>query len=274
MNDRIANETASLEGQLNDGINVFVDSDSSFQPETGSRNKFEILGLSQIDVLGLDSETNGRNCNQHECCGHHVRIKDVLFTSWQLQAIDREVSIPFDYSELLKDPKRKYPPTRAYKNPKIKNKKFKSNNDDAQDDMLFEDSGTDDEGPLEEVVKVFKIERDGMANCHVGYLPRRLFKKHGAKQFDGIFLRVVSDLRTSENTAERARSHRNYGMMTCDIIKDNPNYHGKNPLEGIPCVRLSDSDSVNSEITETSDTKLKTTKEERKKYSRRNNAYR
>jgi hypothetical protein len=82
-----------------------------------------------------------------------------------------------------------------------------------------------------------------MANCQVGYLPKRLFKKPGAHKFDAIFLRVIADLRISENKSDRARSHQNYGMVTCEVIRDYPRYNLKKPLDGDPCIRLDSSSS-------------------------------
>jgi hypothetical protein len=43
--------------------------------------------LSSLNVLGLDSNTNGRMCNQHKCCGRFVERNDVLYCSWQLQTV-------------------------------------------------------------------------------------------------------------------------------------------------------------------------------------------
>jgi hypothetical protein len=87
----------------------------------------------------------------------------------------------------------------------------------------------------EEVVQVHKIGRDGLVSCHVGYLPKRLFVKYGAKRFDLMYLRVTDDLRTSVNSHERSRSKRYYGVVNCQIIRDNERYNNRNPFEGEPC---------------------------------------
>jgi hypothetical protein len=64
----------------------------------------------------------------------------------------------------------------------------------------------------ESCVKVFKLAADGHAGCHVGYNPRHLVKfsknkdstKDGGKGYDGVWLKVVQDLRLSNNSAERS----------------------------------------------------------------------
>jgi hypothetical protein len=96
------------------------------------------------------------------------------------------------------------------------NHKSKKNNNTSHALDLFDDS--DNDTGYEEVVKVYKIESDGLANCHVGYLPQRLLQKHGANKIDSLFLCVDDDLRTSPNTADRSRSHHNHGMVICAII--------------------------------------------------------
>jgi hypothetical protein len=93
----------------------------------------------------------------------------------------------------------------------------------------------------ESCVQVFKLAMDGhVAGCHVGYLPRRVIKssrsaddrrkKDGGKSHDGTWLKVVSDLRLSDNSAERSRSHRNFGILYCHVLKDEY-LLGKNPFE-------------------------------------------
>jgi hypothetical protein len=91
----------------------------------------------------------------------------------------------------------------------------------------------------ESCVQVFKLAADGHAGCHVGYLPRRLVKasrnkdnnqKDGGKSYDGVWLKVVADLRLSDNSAERSRSHRNFGMVYCHITNDDW-LLGKDPFE-------------------------------------------
>jgi hypothetical protein len=132
-----------------------------------------------IDVVGLDSESHGRSCTQHLCCGHSVKVGDILFCTWQIQLIEHSN---------LSEP--------------------------------------------EEVIQVHKIAPDGLAYCHVGYLPKRLFRKYGPKQFDFFFLRVLIDYRISDNSHERSRSHHFYGMALTSIIRDDIELVGKNPLQG------------------------------------------
>lgn len=94
------------------------------------------------------------------------------------------------------------------------------------------------DGQDEACVQVFKLASDGFAGCHVGYLPRRLIKssrdkegkKDGGKAYDGVWLKVVSDLRLSANTSERSRSHRNCGLVHCHVCDDSF-LAGKNPFE-------------------------------------------
>jgi hypothetical protein len=97
-----------------------------------------------------------------------------------------------------------------------------------------------DSGELESCVQVYKLAADGHAGCHVGYLPRRLIKasrdkddvrkKDGGKRYNGVWLKVISDLRLSDNSAERSRSHRNFGIVYCHVVE----YDwllGKDPFE-------------------------------------------
>jgi hypothetical protein len=63
----------------------------------------------------------------------------------------------------------------------------------------------------ESCVQVFKLAMDGHVGCHVGYLPRWVIKssrseddrrkRDGVKLYDGTWLKVVSDLRLSNNSA-------------------------------------------------------------------------
>ena len=68
--------------------------------------------------------------------------------------------------------------------------------------------------------------------CHVGYLPCRLLRPDDGRRFDGMFLLVKEDLRTSDNSAERSRSHRNYGVVYCHDISSNHHLIGKSPFDG------------------------------------------
>jgi hypothetical protein len=60
---------------------------------------------------------------------------------------------------------------RAAKATRTVQRKKRNNNKPLTDD-LFEDSDDDDIDGLEEVMKVYKVSKDGMAGCHVGYLPK------------------------------------------------------------------------------------------------------
>jgi hypothetical protein len=93
----------------------------------------------------------------------------------------------------------------------------------------------------ESCIKVFKkLAMDGHVGCHVGYLPRRVIKslrseddhrkREGGKLHDGIWLKVVSDLQLSDNSAERSRSHHNFGILYCHVLKDEY-LLGKNPFK-------------------------------------------
>jgi hypothetical protein len=92
----------------------------------------------------------------------------------------------------------------------------------------------------ESCVQVFKLAADGHIGCHVGYLPRRLIKasrdksdarkKDGGKSFDGLWLKVICDLRISDNSSERSRSHRNFGIVYCHVVEEDW-LLGKDPFE-------------------------------------------
>jgi hypothetical protein len=97
---------------------------------------------------------------------------------------------------------------------------------------------------MEEVVKVYKIDDDGLARCHVGYLPRRYFHRFNPLWFDEMYLRVKEDLRLSSNNQELSRSVKNCGIVVCEIIKNNLRYNSYNPLEE-PCeVSSIDSETI------------------------------
>jgi hypothetical protein len=70
---------------------------------------------------------------------------------------------------------------------------------------LFEVS--DDNEGLEEVVNVYKRERDRIANFHAGQLLKLLFKQYDAKKIESVFCQAISDLCISANSLDRARSH-------------------------------------------------------------------
>jgi hypothetical protein len=160
-----------------------------------------IFDLTVVDIVGLDSESHGRSCTQHLCCGHSVKENDVLFCTWQIQLIENSTL-----------------------------------------------------GEPEEVVQVYKIAEDGLAYCHVGYLPKRLFRKYGPKQFDKMFLRVLKDYRISDNSHERSRSHHFYGMALGKIIRDDLRFLGKNPLNGDRCLMLQKANTPDNESTTTETT--------------------
>jgi hypothetical protein len=145
-----------------------------------------------IDVVGVDSELNGRSCSLHPCCGHTILIGDKLVCSWGVSTAPKRWQ--------QKTPLKKVP-----------------------------------EEELEEHVKVFKVGTDGLASCHVGYLPRRLFKANPAPSFDLMFLRVKLDYRISDNQHERSRSGRFLGIVLCEVIRNNPKYNGHNPFDNDPC---------------------------------------
>jgi hypothetical protein len=91
------------------------------------------------------------------------------------------------------------------------------------------------EEDIEEHVKVFKVGPDGLASCHVGYLPCRLFKAFPAPSFDLMFLKVKVDYRISDNQHERSRSGRFLGIILCKVIRNIPKYNGHNPFDNDPC---------------------------------------
>jgi hypothetical protein len=129
------------------------DDDSSVESNIGLNS---VADLSSLDVLGLDSETNGRICKQHDCCGHHVHT-NVLYCSWQLQAVDRSGAyIPISLAKLVE-------PIRPEKNQKYAAKatgtvqRKKQNNNKSLTNDLFEDLDDEDNDGLEEVNKVYTV---------------------------------------------------------------------------------------------------------------------
>lgn len=85
----------------------------------------------------------------------------------------------------------------------------------------------------EAVVKVFRINNDGLPGCHIGYLPKRHLKLgDSGKYLNGTVLKVIEDLRLSENRSARSRSHRNYGILYCRNVSDDPHFANKDPFNG------------------------------------------
>jgi hypothetical protein len=148
-----------------------------------------IDSLESIEIVGIDSETHGRNCTSHMCCGHHVKVGDILVCTWQVQMISSE-----------------YP---------------------------------------EEVVKILKIGTDGFPSCHVGYIPRRLFRKFDPKTFEKMFLKVEEDYRLSDNSHERHRSHHYHGMARCLVIHNNSRFNSRDCFNGEACI-LSENEGTSS----------------------------
>jgi hypothetical protein len=148
-----------------------------------------IDSLESIEIVGIDSETHGRNCTSHMCCGHHVKVGDILVCTWQVQMISSE-----------------YP---------------------------------------EEVVKILKIGSDGFPSCHVGYIPRRLFRKFDPKTFEKMFLKVEEDYRLSDNSHERHRSHHYHGMARCLVIHNNSRFNSRDCFNGEACI-LSENEGTSS----------------------------
>jgi len=62
------------------------------------------------------------------------------------------------------------------------------------------------------------VIRDGSQACHVGFLPRRLVKQKD--KFMNKMAIVVEDLRESDNTQKRRRSHRNVGAVVCRMLDE------------------------------------------------------
>jgi hypothetical protein len=52
----------------------------------------------------------------------------------------------------------------------------------------------------------------------VGFLPRIYLRQ--ANDYDGAILQITRDLRTSPNSAERQKSHRNKGMVVAAVIRN------------------------------------------------------
>ena len=142
-----------------------------------------------IDVVGVDSELNGRSCSTHPCCGHTIVVGDKLVCNWGVAVTPKKWQLK----------------------------------------TLLKKNATEEE--IEEHVKVHKIDNNGLATCHVGYLPKRLFKQYTATSFHLMYLRIKEDLRVSENQHERSRSGRFLGIVLCEVIRDNPKYNGHNRFD-------------------------------------------
>jgi len=71
---------------------------------------------------------------------------------------------------------------------------------------------------LQVVVKAYRIAPDGKPMCHVGFLPRRLLRGDHYKLYVDRFVVVKEDLRLSENSHARKRSHWNCGIVRCKLL--------------------------------------------------------
>lgn len=65
--------------------------------------------------------------------------------------------------------------------------------------------------------KVLKVHRviDGERACHIGFLPKRYLPD--AAELNGKKAQVIRNLKDSENRSERAKAHRNKGMILAAI---------------------------------------------------------
>jgi hypothetical protein len=91
----------------------------------------------------------------------------------------------------------------------------------------------------EEVVKILKIGSDGFPSCHVGHIPRRLFRKFDPKSFEKNFLKVEEDYRLSDNSHERHQSHHIYhGLPRCLVIHNNCWFNSRDYFNGEGCILL------------------------------------
>lgn len=65
------------------------------------------------------------------------------------------------------------------------------------------------------VLKVYRLV-DGEPACHIGFLPKRYLADAGA--FNGKNAQVIRNLSESQNRAERAKAHRNKGMLLAAVL--------------------------------------------------------
>ena len=50
-----------------------------------------------------------------------------------------------------------------------------------------------------------------------------------------MYLQIIKDYRISDNSCERSHSYKNFGMVLCEITKNNKKYNDHNPFDGDPC---------------------------------------
>jgi hypothetical protein len=64
---------------IHDPVDTLMDSDSSVATDNGSDiDPNEPIGDTDLEIVGLYANNNGRSCTIHTMCGDHVKVGDVL----------------------------------------------------------------------------------------------------------------------------------------------------------------------------------------------------
>jgi hypothetical protein len=73
-----------------------TETSNSSRPSYSRRNAVDLdfAALLHMEVLGLESSDDGRNCTMHLCCGHYIRKNDKLVCESTLQVINSNTPEP------------------------------------------------------------------------------------------------------------------------------------------------------------------------------------
>jgi hypothetical protein len=73
---------------------------------------------------------------------------------------------------------------------------------------LKTDLQTNNDGEIEDVVKVFKVDcNSGLSTCHVGCLPNRFLALHDKSIFEGVYLHINKDYRIANSCIDIHKSY-------------------------------------------------------------------
>ena len=120
------------------------------------------MNVPDLEIVGLNSCTNGRSCSLHPICGKSVVVGDVL------RLVECIVTI--------------------------------NNN-------------------TETAIKCVKVV-DGVDTCTVAYVPRVVAKLEHVQDHLNKFVQVVELYGEAENSFKWSKSHRNLGMASCALLRD------------------------------------------------------
>ena len=85
------------------------------------------------------------------------------------------------------------------------------------------------------MVKAYKINKQGIRSCHIGYVPEINFWQVAQEAFDGKFVQVNIDYRCSPYDVDRHMSYKKHGLLRGRIIYHDDNLYGYDYTSENPC---------------------------------------